>query len=210
MLRNRAQFTRGAKSAMSHGHKRNRSEPISPEHRAEALREVLPAPSYRITPLHLRFEPFRRSPEWSLHSAKLVAGTLDSLLLLAVFTLPNSSTNSRGAVRLRRPMMLHQTVSSTMNLSVTERKWRQSWEELGFQLQISDDARCRDDVVGLSYLTGNPDYLAVYDALETGVQRSDMWRYTALYLYGGVYADVDVVAKPPMAELLNSLCASRR
>ena len=45
----------------------------------------------------------------------------------------------------------------------------------------------------------------MYDALETGVQRSDMWRYAALYMYGGVYADVDVVAKPRMATLLNSL-----
>ena len=32
-------------------------------------------------------------------------------------------------------------------------------------------------------------------------------RYTALYLHGGVYADVDVVAKAPMAELVNSLPA---
>ena len=88
-------------------------------------------------------------------------------------------------------------------------------------------------VADLVRLTGNSEYLAVYDALDTGVQRSDMWRYvaragvlcksfsmprgilvtpvvrleryTALYLHGGVYADVDVVAKPPMADLLNAL-----
>lgn len=29
-------------------------------------------------------------------------------------------------------------------------------------------------------------------------------RYSVLYLYGGVYADVDVVAKPQMVELLNA------
>lgn len=44
----------------------------------------------------------------------------------------------------------------------------------------------------------------MYDALETGVMRADMWRYTALYLYGGVYADVDIVAKPPIVELVNA------
>ena len=33
--------------------------------------------------------------------------------------------------------------------------------------------------------------------------RADMWRYTALYLYGGVYADVDIVAKP-IVELVNA------
>ena len=75
------------------------------------------------------------------------------------------------------------------------------------QLQVADDAACRRDVQTLSRITKNPEYLQVYDSLETGVQRSDMWRYTALYLHGGVYADVDVVAKPPMAELLNSLPA---
>ena len=131
-------------------------------------------------------------------------------MILGFLTLPAAPLGPEaGAVRLRQPVVLHQTVSSMASLSAAERAWRQSWEDLGFQLQLSDDARCRDDVASLSRFTDDPDYLAVYDALETGVQRSDMWRYTALYLHGGVYADVDVVAKPPMADLLNSLYASR-
>ena len=35
--------------------------------------------------------------------------------------------------------------------------------------------------------------------------RADMWRYAVLYLYGGVYADVDVLAKPRMADLVNEV-----
>ena len=100
-------------------------------------------------------------------------------------------------------MLLHQTVPS-LNLSAREHAWRASWQELGFQLQTANDSECRADMERLALQTGQLDYLHVYDALETGVQRADMWRYSALYLYGGVYADVDVVAKPQMVELLNA------
>ena len=100
-------------------------------------------------------------------------------------------------------MLLHQTVPS-LNLSAREQAWRESWQGLGFKLQTANDSECRADMERLSQQTGQPDYLHVYDALETSVQRADMWRYSALYLYGGVYADVDVVAKPQMVELLNA------
>ena len=99
-------------------------------------------------------------------------------------------------------VLLHQTVPS-LNLSAREQSWRESWQHLGFQLQTANDAECRADMERLAQQTGRPDYLQVYDALETGVQKADMWRYSALFLYGGVYADVDVVAKPQMVELLN-------
>ena len=100
-------------------------------------------------------------------------------------------------------MLLHQTVPS-LNLSAREQVWRESWQDLGFKLQTANDSECRADMERLALQTGQLDYLHVYDALETGVQRADMWRYSALYLYGGVYADVDVVAKPQMVELLNA------
>jgi hypothetical protein len=91
----------------------------------------------------------------------------------------------------------------SLNLSPAEANWQQSWEQLGFQLRLADNARCREHIQELVRVTGQPRFLDVYDALETGVQRSDMWRYAVLYLYGGVYADVDVVAKPHMADLVN-------
>jgi hypothetical protein len=100
-------------------------------------------------------------------------------------------------------VLLHQTVPS-LNLSAREQAWRESWQDLGFKLQTANDSECRADMERLALQTGQLDYLHVYDALETGVQRADMWRYSALYLYGGVYADVDVVAKPQMVELLNA------
>ena len=105
--------------------------------------------------------------------------------------------------RLLEPVLLHQT-QATHNLTAQMRSWQHSWEVLGFRTQLADNAHCREDMRQLVALTGVRDYLTVYDALETAVQRSDMWRYAALYLFGGVYADIDVVAEPAMAELLNS------
>jgi hypothetical protein len=196
-------------------HRRNVSEPIhlSPEQRAAAAfmaEEDSPhgRRQQRMAPLNLPFG-WRRPPEWTNRSARLVAGTLIALLLLGLCSSvgPGQQQQLGGSETfvLRSPVWLHQTVSSLENVTATEREWRATWERLGFIPQLADDARCREDMQRLVERTGNSDYLRVYDSLETGVQRSDMWRYTALYLYGGVYADVDVIAQPPMAELLNSL-----
>ena len=94
-------------------------------------------------------------------------------------TSPSSRSDAAGTSTLRQPVLLHQTVSSLANLSSTEREWQRSWEALGFQLQLADDERCRADIRTLSAVTANPEYLAVYDSLETGVQRSDMCAHTA-------------------------------
>lgn len=140
-------------------------------------------------------------------SIKLFAGALGLILLLAVVTLavPASDGVPRDvSSMLRVPVLLHQTVQSRANLTERESAWQRSWVDLGFQLQLADNARCRQDMVRLSELTGDVDFVRVYDALETGVQRSDMWRYAALYLYGGVYArpsreSAALIAMPPRA-----------
>lgn len=97
--------------------------------------------------------------------------------------------------------ILHQTVPS-LELSPLEKRWRESWRQLGFAVRSTDDAQARGDVERLVRETGTADFLRVYDELETSVQRSDVWRYAILWLEGGVYADIDVVAHPPLAALL--------
>ena len=99
--------------------------------------------------------------------------------------------------------LLHQTVPS-LALSPIEERWRDSWRQLGFAVQSADDAQARGDVERLVRETGFDDLLRVYDGLETSVQRSDVWRYAILWLEGGVYADIDVLARPPLADLLSA------
>ena len=197
-------------------HKRNRSEPISPEHRAalsamdrrgEFAVDVSEAGHRRLlAPMSLQFPAFRRPPEWTERSTKMLMCTLAALALV-LFTASvstqqqgSSDTQQPGGPKLRAPVLLHQTVKSLQNATSQELEWRRSWEMLGFSVRLADDSICREDIKRLVAVTGNCEYLAVFDSLETGVQRSDMWRYSALFLYGGVYADTDVVAKPPMAE----------
>ena len=103
-------------------------------------------PASHALSLVFSFADFRRPTEWTARSAKLVAGTLILIALLAVVTTgtsPSSRSDAAGTSTLRQPVLLHQTVSSLANLSSTEREWQRSWEALGFQLQLADDERCR-------------------------------------------------------------------
>lgn len=119
----------------------------------------------------------------------------------------NAANVGRSAPRrLLQQVLLHQT-SHSMNMSVVEVAWQDSWRDLGFEVRLADDARCREDLLTLAAVTGIGAYLTTYDALETGVQRSDMWRYAVLYLHGGIYADIDVVAEPAIVELITSEAA---
>jgi len=99
-------------------------------------------------------------------------------------------------------LRVHQTVHDSLGLSASEQAWSDSWRRLGFEVRTADDAQVRDDVRRLVRETGRADFLRVFDGLETSVQRSDVWRYAILYLEGGVYADIDVVAHAPIVELL--------
>ena len=206
-------------SGSRRAHRRGRSEPLTPAHRlalatesarlsegktvcvAEEVVEPLPFRRVPSLPTFLAYEKWRPQPEWTTRAAKLLAVALLVLVVFAWAAMP--AEHPRVAASLHEPVLLHQTVPS-LRLTPREQAWRESWQRLGFKLQTADDADCRTDIQRLAEETGQPDYLQVYDALETGVQKADMWRYSALYLYGGVYADVDVVAKPQMVELLNT------
>jgi hypothetical protein len=97
--------------------------------------------------------------------------------------------------------LVHQTVRNVSAIPTQQREWRASWQRLGFRLQTADDAAVRRDIERLATATGEPRYVETFEALQTSVQRSDMWRYAVLWLEGGTYADVDVVAHPPMRAL---------
>merc|ERR1740130_520892 len=212
-------------------HRRGASAPLSPSHRAalaceggRILRDgsrggpgdfQLPrsyeagdaVPTFRRTEslpsFAMHWDP---TAEWTARSARMLATALIFIALVGWVALPSSRPQAQDAVQatLHEPVLLHQTVPSLKVITAREQAWRESWQDLGFKLQTANDSECRADMERLALQTGQLDYLHVYDALETGVQRADMWRYSALYLYGGVYADVDVVAKPQIVELLNA------
>ena len=46
-----------------------------------------------------------------------------------------------------------------------------------------------------------PWYLSTYDAFEFGIQRADAIRYAVMYLWGGIYLDLDYVALRPFRDL---------
>jgi len=105
---------------------------------------------------------------------------------------------------------LHQTVS-TDRLSSRERDWRASWLKLNFSIRTADDAQALRDIQRVAVAV--PQITRVYIALETAVQRADVWRYAILWLEGGVYADIDVVAHAPIVDLVRAhdliFCALR-
>lgn len=61
-----------------------------------------------------------------------------------------------------------------------------------------------DDEQAFELISKNygPEYLRCYEALPPGAFRADLWRYCALYLYGGVYADVDTLCCCPLSNLI--------
>ena len=99
--------------------------------------------------------------------------------------------------------VLHQTVKNLV-LTQEQLQWRASWIRLGFRVRTADNAQARRDIVRMVDMTGDSRLLRVYDALETNVQRSDVWRYAILWLEGGIYADIDVYAHPPITSLVQS------
>lgn len=44
--------------------------------------------------------------------------------------------------------------------------------------------------------------LRAYDILPSGAFKADIWRYCALYKFGGVYADIDSICKMPLTDLI--------
>ena len=140
-------------------------------------------------------------------STSVLAGICGVAAELSPSLRVNDARDGEPQQLLRWPMVLHQTVP-TLNLTAQEAEWQRTWTRLGVKVRLADDARCRDDIIALSRATGERTFLRAYDALETGVQRSDMWRYAVLFLHGGVYADIDVVARPAMAALLSAPSAN--
>lgn len=81
-------------------------------------------------------------------------------------------------------------------------KWQQNliqWKTKhpNFTIQLWDDSRA--DTFLKTYF---PDYVNVYYSLKYDIQRTDMLRYCILYIYGGVYCDLDLIPKHNISNIL--------
>jgi len=77
-------------------------------------------------------------------------------------------------------------------------------------VHVSDDEDMEQDIIKLSELTGNTEFQQTYSQLDGPVQKSDFWRYAKLYLEGGIYADVDVVALPEIVSLIQQFLQTNK
>jgi inositol phosphorylceramide mannosyltransferase catalytic subunit len=85
------------------------------------------------------------------------------------------------------PPVLHQTWKS-QRIPGWATKWHASWYKYNPQLQLVlwSDKMNRELVK-----TYAPWFLKTYDAFPVHIQRVDAVRYLILYLYGGIYVDLD-------------------
>lgn len=100
------------------------------------------------------------------------------------------------------PLIIHQTSASKM-LSPQARRFRRSFATLnpGWKMKLYDDRDARSIIE--AHL---PDFLAAYDAFAHPIQRADMFRIAVVYLYGGVYADLDVRCLKPLDGIVAANC----
>ncbi|KAK9370666.1 hypothetical protein V1509DRAFT_651463 [Lipomyces kononenkoae] len=77
-----------------------------------------------------------------------------------------------------------------------------SWSKLNpeYQHVLVDDVTAQDFVE--SAFINVPQVVQLYNSFPNPVLKADLLRYLLLYLYGGVYADIDVYCRKPIAEWL--------
>jgi glycosyl transferase-like sugar-binding protein len=75
-----------------------------------------------------------------------------------------------------------------------------SWLELNpeYEYRFYDDDGCRT----LIKEHFGEQTLACFESLTNGAFRADFWRYCALYVHGGVYADADMLCTRPLRKLI--------
>lgn len=98
------------------------------------------------------------------------------------------------------PLLIHQTYLSN---EVPSRMYdsASSWIDKNpeFEYRFYDDEGCLQLIN--NHFDGRT--AAAYRALPKGAFRADFWRYCCLYVYGGVYADIDTACLLPLTKLIS-------
>jgi hypothetical protein len=71
-----------------------------------------------------------------------------------------------------------------------------SWEKLNPHYEFKYmDSNQRDEFVLKHF---GDDWYKIFSELPSGVMRACIWRYMILYVYGGIYLDLDIICKQPI------------
>ncbi len=99
------------------------------------------------------------------------------------------------------PRIIFQTFR-TSRVTAAMAEAARSWSALNpdFEYRFFDDEACR---ASLERDFGRP-AVATYEALPPGAFRADFWRYCAVAVHGGVYADIDTVCRMPLSRLIGA------
>lgn len=97
----------------------------------------------------------------------------------------------------RFPKVIVQTVKNKSAIPCEVLDNIKSWRDMnpGYRYMLFDN----QDILRFMHKY-HPQWLDTFRSLTTPVERTDMWRYLALYTYGGVYADSDVKCLKPIDE----------
>lgn len=105
-----------------------------------------------------------------------------------------------GRNSIKIPRILFQTFKSR---EIPEGMWQASetWRTLNpeYEYRFFGDEECR----AMIQTHFGQEAARAFDSIREGAFRADFWRYCALYVEGGVYADIDTVCKRPLRDLIN-------
>jgi hypothetical protein len=130
----------------------------------------------------------------------LVVLILLATALLTIVTHPDGpgwterrQGQSNGANHIIGSGMVHQTWKNT-NLSPSQQQsvdsWRRDYPDLGYRLWTDPELQ---DFMQKEL----PWYMPVFDRLDPFIKKVDCVRYAWMWLYGGVYADIDMMSVTP-------------
>jgi hypothetical protein len=102
-----------------------------------------------------------------------------------------------GVLSQGLPKLVHFTVKDKNKLKPHQVVSMASWAKHnpGHSIMLFDDSD-----IHLFMTTYFPELLSTFDGLDSQVERTDMWRYLVLCIFGGVYADSDVVSARPLSD----------
>jgi hypothetical protein len=110
--------------------------------------------------------------------------------------IPKQPTTEEQAI----PRIIWQTFESNV-VPTKMHEAAMSWSEYNpeYEYRFSD----RDDRIELIANNFAEEVLQAYHLLDNGAFKADLWRYCALYTYGGVYADIDTVCQRTLSKLID-------
>jgi len=97
------------------------------------------------------------------------------------------------------PFIIHQTFKTNL-VPKRMHEAADSWKRFNpeYEYRFSDDGDCRAFIAKHFHNA----LLEAYDLLPDGAFKADLWRYCTLYIYGGVYADIDARCLRPLSKLI--------